>query len=132
MVLFHCIKDRYGEIGQHRKVAQAIFTPQGNGMLHAIVEPYTGEHDQTDQVETRKHAAILQTITECNASGIVASLNKLAQLHTGGNKLVMTNYLTELAVQGKAHNRGGTGKGQAHNWFITKSDTPDADLKNLF
>ena len=132
VVLFHCIKDRYGEIGQHRKVAQAIFTPQGNGMLHAIVEPYTGEHDQTDQVETRKHAAILQTITECNASGIVASLNKLAQLHTGGNKLVMTNYLTELAVQGKAHNRGGTGKGQAHNWFITKSDTPDADLKNLF
>ena len=132
VVLFHCIKDRYGEIGQHRKVAQAIFTPQGNGMLHAIVEPYTGEHDQTDQVETRKHAAILQTITECNASGIVASLNKLAQLHTGGNKLVMTNYLTELAVQGKAHNRGGTGKGQTHNWFITKSDTPDADLKNLF
>lgn len=132
VVLFHCIKDRYGEIGQHRKVAQAIFTPLGNGMLHAIVEPYTGEHDQADQVETRKHADILQTIAECNANQVVASLNKLAQLHTGGNKVVMNNYLTELARQGKAHNRGGTGKGNAHNWFITKSDTPDADLTNLF
>ena len=132
VVLFNCIKDRHGEIGQGRKVAQAIFTPQSNGMLHAIVEPYTGQFDQTDQVETRKHADILQTIAECNATKVVASLNKLAQLHTGGNKLVMNNYLTELARQGKAHNRGGTSKGQTHNWFITKSDTADTDLGDLF
>lgn len=132
VVLFHCIKDRYGEIGQHRKVAQAIFTPLDNGQLRAIVEPYTGEHDQANHAETRIHAAILQTIAECNEHEKIASLNKLAQLHTGGNKIVMDKHLTELARLGKIHNRGGNGKGQAHNWFITKSDAPDPDLGDLF
>ncbi len=132
VVLFNCIKDRHGEIGQGRKVAQAIFTPLDNGQLRAVVEPYTGEHDQPDQAETRKHAQILQTIKECNDTGTRATLNALAATCTGDNKPTMNIYLTELARQGKVHNRGGTGKGAPHDWHITKPDTiTDLELDRL-
>ncbi len=102
VVVFSCIKDRHGEIGQGRKVAQAIFTPQTNGQIHAVVEPYTGEHEQRESNTEQK---LLDTIADLNKAGTRASLNKIEQIHPG-NKTTIKNKLLNLAGQGKVRNNG--------------------------
>jgi hypothetical protein len=115
VVVFKCVKDRHGEIGQGREVAQAIFTPHQNGTVSAVVEPYTGEH--TDRVST-KELKILQTLREIAATGHPCTLNKIANVGAL-DKANLSGHLKQMAAHGKIRNYG-TDKN--HDWRETPHD----------
>ena len=115
VVIFKCIKDRHGEIGQGREVAQAVFTPQPNGKISAVIEPYTGEY--ADRIST-KELKLLDAITEITARGDRGTLNKIANM-SATDKRDLTARLQNLQAQGKVQNYG---TGTNHNWQAVPQD----------
>ena len=115
VVVFGCIKDRHGEIGQHRKVAQAIFTPLDNGKIDAVVEPYTGEHEQ---MQTNTDRKLFEEIQKLNDEGVVATLNTVHKC-VGGNKTTLKDRLLKHASKNKLRN---IGTNQTQNWQVVQSD----------
>ena len=115
VVLFTCIKDRYGEIGQHQKVAQAVFTPLANGQIHAVVDPYTGEYEQ---IQSTADTKLFEEIQELNNAGTVASLNAIHNI-VGGNKMKLKERLLRHASKNKLRNIG-TDKNM--NWQVVQTD----------
>ena len=120
IVRFYCNKDRHGLIGQHRNVAQAIFTPSSDGSIGVVIEPWTGEHDTQDQANDAKY---LETIRQCNANGTKATLNLLAKIHAGNNKLVAAETIMRLVENKQIENRGNNKPKSPQNWFAIDPDT---------
>ena len=115
IVTFNCIKDRHGEIGQNKIVAQAVFTPLDNGQMRAVVEPYTGEHEQ---IQSTKDAKLFAELKQLNNAGVQASLNTIHK-GVGGNKTDLKDRLLRLAAKNKVRNIG-TDKNQ--NWQLVETD----------
>lgn len=115
VVIFKCIKDRHGEIGQGREIAQAVFTPQANGKMSAVVEPYTGEH--ADRQST-KDTKLLETLAEITARGDRGTLNKIANM-SAMDKRDLKEQLKNLQAQGKVQNYG---TGTNHDWQKVPQD----------
>ena len=121
VVLFNCIKDRHGEIGQNKIVAQAVFTPLDNGLIRAVVEPYTGEHQQ---VQSTKDAKLFAEIKQLNDEGITASMNAILKC-VGGNKADLKDRLLRHASKNKLRNIG-TDKNM--NWQVIQNDIDETEL----
>lgn len=115
VVVFNCIKDRHGEIGQHRKVAQAVFTPLDHGLIRAVIEPYTGEHEQ---VQSTIDAKLVAEIKKLNDEGVTASLNAIHKC-VGGNKVTLKERLLRHASKNTLRNIG-TNNNQ--NWQVVQTD----------
>jgi len=124
VVVFNCIKDRYGEIGQNQKVAQVKFTPLPNGQIDAVVEPYTGEHEQIQSTIDAKLFAEIQTL---NDAGLQASLNAIHNL-VGGHKTTLKERLLRHASKEKLRNIGND---KNMNWQVVNRDI-DTDIAELF
>lgn len=120
VVVFNCIKDRHGEIGQGRKVAQATITPLDNGQMHYVIEPYTGEHMAA---ENTRHNRIINAVKDMNKTGVQASQNKILQI-VGGSKSTLPLELETLQAKGILRNIG-TAVNQ--NWQVISQDI-DSEL----
>lgn len=115
VVLFNCIKDRHGEIGQNKIVAQAVFTPLDNGLIRAVVEPYTGEHEQ---VQSTIDAKLIAEIKKLNDEGVTASLNTIHRC-VGGNKTTLKDRLLRHASKNTLRN---IGTDSSMNWRVVETD----------
>jgi hypothetical protein len=120
VVVFNCIKDRHGEIGQHRKVAQAVFTPLDHGLIRAVIEPYTGEHEQ---VQSTIDAKLVAEIKKLNDEGVTATLNTINKC-VPGNKETLKERLLRLASKNIVRN---IGTNSSMNWQVVQTDI-DAEL----
>ena len=103
------------EIGQNKIVAQAVFTPLANGQIHAVVEPYTGEHEQ---IQSTADTKMFEEIQELNNAGTLASLNAIHNI-VGGNKMKLKERLLRHASKNKLRNIG-TDKNM--NWQVVQTD----------
>jgi len=121
VVVFNCIKDRHGEIGQGKVVAQAVFTPLDNGLMRAVIEPFTGEHAQ---VQSTKDAKLFAEIKQLNDKGITASLNTIHK-GVGGTKAELKDRLLRHASKGKLRN---IGTDSSMNWQVVQSDIDETEL----
>ena len=121
VVVFSCIKDRHGEIGQGKIVAQAVFTPLDNGLIRAVVEPYTGEHQQ---VQSTKDAKLIAEIKKLNIEGVQASQNTVLKC-VGGHKETLKQRLLHLESKGTLRNIG-TDKNM--NWQVVQNDIDETEL----
>lgn len=121
VVVFNCIKDRHGEIGQNKIVAQAVFTPLDNGLIRAVVEPYTGEHQQVQSTIDAKLFAEIKTL---NDEGVQATLNQIHKC-VGGNKTTLKERLLRHASKNTLRNIGTDSN---MNWQVIKNDIDEAEL----
>lgn len=120
VVLFRCIKDRHGEVGQGRTVAQVVFTPQANGTISYKAEPYSEEHQQ--QRTSTKDDRVADAIRQLHDAQQKGTLNAVARM-SAVDKKQLPDVLLRLTSAGQIKNYGTA---QSNDW---QPNTPDIDIE---
>lgn len=116
VVNLYCWKDRHGEIGQGRTVAQVILSPHDNGTVTYQVMPYSDTAAAYTNVLQQK---MQDALRECAGLGREGTVSRLANM-AGSNKGTAGDTLAELERLGLARNEG---RKKAHNWRpVTPAD----------
>jgi hypothetical protein len=92
-----------------------------NGLIRAVVEPYTGEHQQ---VQSTKDAKLIAEIKKLNIEGVQASQNTVLKC-VGGHKETLKQRLLHLESKGTLRNIG-TDKNM--NWQVVQNDIDETEL----
>ena len=119
-----CFKDRHGEVGQGRTVAQVILSPHDNGTVTYQVMPYSG--DPAAYVNANQHK-MQDALQECAKHGLAGTVNRLADMAAMTNKATARTTLAELERLGLARNEGPK---TAHNWRTVKTADNAPQLLN--
>ena len=121
VVLFNCIKDRHGEIGQGKTVAQVVFTPLDNQQMRAVVEPYTGEYEQ---IQSTNDTKLFAEIKKLNNEGVQATLNTVHKC-VGGNKTTLKDRLLRHESKNLLRN---IGTNSSMNWRVVETNIDETEL----
>ena len=117
-----CWKDRHGEIGQGRTVAQVILSPRAGGKIAYKVMPYSdGAAANMNALQQKMQDAL----HECVDLGQAGTVSRLADMAAVTNKTTAASALAELERLGLARNEGTK---KAHNW---RPVTPTSNAPQL-
>jgi len=115
VVNLYCWKDRHGEIGQGRTVAQVVIEPHSDGKVTYQVLPYTGGQTAKTDMQLHHMQEALRKNADTGKKGTITLLSGLAAI---SNRNTAANQLKELERRGLAHNAGSAA---AYNWQSTIS-----------
>ena len=113
VVNLYCWKDRHGEVGQGRTVAQIILSPHTSGKVTYQVVPYT---DDASGIVNAQQQQMLAALQKCADSQLRGTISRLGEMAAISNKATSGQILRDLEHLGKARNEGSKA---THNWRLT-------------